>query len=90
MKFEWDDNKNNKNIEKHGIDFSDATEAFKNPIIEKVDDRKDYGETRWIALAYLVKFVVVIVYTIRKGVYRLISVRKAKSKETAYYHENTE
>ncbi len=35
-------------------------------MITKIDDRNNYGETRWIAIALLFRFVVVIVYTIRK------------------------
>lgn len=31
MKFEWDDDKNKTNLEKHGIDFETATEAFRDP-----------------------------------------------------------
>ena len=57
-------------------------------MITKIDDRNNYGETRWIAIALLFRFVVVIVYTIRKGVYRLISVRKANKNEKQEYYEN--
>ncbi len=57
-------------------------------MIEKVDDRKNYGETRWIALALLYRMVVVIVFAIRNGVYRLISVRKAEKKEANEYYKN--
>ena len=29
MKFEWDENKNNSNKEKHGLDFNDTKKVFK-------------------------------------------------------------
>ena len=52
MKFEWDENKNLINIKKHGIDFNQAKEIFKDKYrIEVPDERKDYGEVRikdWI------------------------------------------
>ena len=28
LKFEWDDNKNQTNIQKHGISFEEATSVF--------------------------------------------------------------
>jgi uncharacterized DUF497 family protein len=33
MKFEWDESKNQINIEKHGIDFEDAKGIFDGPMI---------------------------------------------------------
>lgn len=90
MNFEWDANKNLKNIEKHGIDFNDATQAFDNPMIRKVDNRKDYRETRWIAIGLLIDFVIVIVYTIKDKVIRFISVRKANKKERKKYYDTFE
>ncbi|MGB5769955.1 MAG: BrnT family toxin [Crocosphaera sp.] len=65
MEFEWDDQKNKINIEKHGIDFNFAKEVFSVVWISKPDNRKDYGEERLIALGLLGEFVLVIVYTLR-------------------------
>ncbi|MCU7244334.1 MAG: BrnT family toxin [Microcystis aeruginosa WS75] len=53
MEFEWDDQKNNINIEKHGIDFNFAKEIFSGVWISKPDNRRDYGEERLIALGLL-------------------------------------
>jgi uncharacterized DUF497 family protein len=44
MEFEWDENKNLMNTEKHSIDFNDIINAFGLPIIIKEDRRKNYGE----------------------------------------------
>ena len=87
MKFEWDENKNEKNIEKHGIDFHDAEEIFTNSMLVKEDKRRDYGEKRYIALGLLRKFVVVVVYTIRVAVIRIIPIQKANKKERNTYYE---
>ncbi|WP_287079233.1 MULTISPECIES: BrnT family toxin [unclassified Microcystis] len=57
MEFEWDDQKNNINIEKHGIDFNFAKEIFSGVWISKPDNRRDYGEERLIALGLLGEFV---------------------------------
>ena len=45
MVFEWNAAKNAANIAKHGIDFEDAIEMFDGPVLERPDDRRDYGET---------------------------------------------
>jgi len=87
MEFTWDETKNKSNIEKHFIDFNDATSAFELPMLIKKDERKDYGEDRWIALGLLKEFVVVIVYTIRNSVIRIISVRLANKVEKSKYYE---
>ncbi|PIP05432.1 MAG: hypothetical protein COX52_11965, partial [Syntrophobacterales bacterium CG23_combo_of_CG06-09_8_20_14_all_48_27] len=47
MRFEWDEKKNNENIRKHGLDFSDVWQVFENPLLSKLDDRENYGEDRW-------------------------------------------
>ena len=46
MEFEWDSVKNQRNIEKHGIDFTEAVRIFERPMPTVVDDRRDYGEKR--------------------------------------------
>ncbi len=85
IKLEWDENKNNANIKVHGIDFSDGWRIFENPMLKKVDNRKDYGEERWIGLGKLDTAVIVIVYTNRNGVLRIISIRRANRNERQIY-----
>ena len=87
MDFEWDENKNKINIEKHHIDFNDAKIIFGKPLIVKQDSRKQYGEIRWIAIGLLNFFVVIIIYTERDDKIRIISIRKANKKEKAIYYE---
>lgn len=89
LRFEWDSNKNDINIKKHGIDFSDLPKSFTFPMLRKEDKRKDYGEKRWIALVEVYKICIVIVYSIRKDTIRIISARKANKKERKIYHEKT-
>lgn len=67
MKFEWDEAKNLKNIDKHQIDFVDVPEMFESPMLASLDDRFDYGEDRWIGIGSLRNGVAVIVWTERKG-----------------------
>ncbi|OGB65988.1 MAG: hypothetical protein A2Y94_04430 [Caldithrix sp. RBG_13_44_9] len=88
MKFVWDENKNSGNIKKHGIDFNDASAIFVQPLLIKIDDRRDYQEKRWIALGKLRDLVVVVVFTIRADSIRIISIRKANKIERKIYHES--
>jgi hypothetical protein len=84
--FEWDKNKNRANVEKHGIDFGDAIFIFAASPVEVVDDRFEYGEERIIAVGEVDNRVIVVVYTMRGDVCRIISARKANRDErTAYY-----
>lgn len=87
MGFEWDTKKNQRNITKHGIDFSDAIEVFANPVVVRPDDRQNYGEDRWIALGKMRGVAVVLVYTKRKKNIRIISVGKANKNERRIYEE---
>ncbi|MEP6912944.1 MAG: BrnT family toxin [bacterium] len=44
MNFEWDEDKNQENIRKHGLDFGDAWEIFRFPLLANLDTRTYYGE----------------------------------------------
>jgi uncharacterized protein len=90
MEFEWDEQKNNINIEKHSIDFNFAKEIFSGVWISKPDNRRDYGEERLIALGLLGEFVLVAVYTRRGQKIRLISTRRANAEERRIYYEYVE
>jgi len=52
--------------------------------IEELDDR-DYGEERWTAIGQISAGFVFVVYTVRNGVIRLISARKARIDEQKRY-----
>ncbi len=85
--FEWDDNKNESNKKKHNIDFGDAKEVFKDEDKKKIPDlRKDYGEKRWKLIGELLKAIIVVIYTIRGAVIRIISARPAKKYERELYN----
>ncbi len=88
MKFEWDNQKNQSNIIKHGFDFVDASRIFKLPMIVEYDERENYYEDRLIAIGLLDGRVVVIVYTEPdEETIRIISLRKALSHERKYYEQ---
>ena len=82
MTFEWDDKKDASNIEKHGLSFDDAIKIFLDPKRKVlVDDRFNYGEERLIATGYMDGRLVVVIYTKKESVVRIISARKANKRE---------
>ena len=50
MEFEWDQTKNRANIRKHGVSFTTASRIFEKPILTRRDDRKHYGEDRYVSV----------------------------------------
>ncbi len=89
MKFEWDEAKNRNNIRKHGLDFADAAEVFDGPMLERLDDRFDYSEERWVAIGLLRGIVCVVLVYIApyQDTIRIISFRKADSYEREAYFQ---
>ena len=85
MKFTWDEKKRRRNLEKHGIDFADVEIIFSQPILVKLDTRRDYQEARWAALGQLKDEVVFLAYTLRGEDVRIISIRRANKKERKIY-----
>jgi len=86
MLFEWDDAKNERNIQQHGIDFLDVSALFDGPMLTELDDRMEYGEDRWVSIGMLTTLTAVVVWTERDGdTIRLISARKANKYERQRY-----
>lgn len=84
---EWDQNKNQINQKKHGIDFLDAIEIFNDyDRIEYIDNKKDYNELRYQTIGIVQEMVLFVVYTHRKGYCRIISARKANKDERETYY----
>lgn len=89
MKFEWDEQKRQTNIRKHGLDFEDAKEVFYGPMLVKLDTRTDYGEDRWIGIGMTKNRVVVVVYLeYDHETIRIISLRKALNYEQKQYQQH--
>jgi uncharacterized DUF497 family protein len=88
MRFAWDEEKNQDNITRHGLDFADAWSVFDSPLIARLDTREDYGEDRWQGIGMLQGRVVVIVFTERDpDIIRIISLRKADREERRTYEQ---
>ena len=87
MSFEWDEEKREANIKKHGVDFLRAAKIFVNPVLERPDEREDYGEDRLIVTGHWQEYFVVVVYTWCGENRRIISAWKAGKDEKEEYYE---
>ena len=82
MKYEWDEEKNRKNIRKHRINLADVPPVFNGPMYVMVDTRAEYGEDRLVGIGFLNNGVVVVVFVeFACDTIRLISARKAERHE---------
>jgi|TARA_R100000149_G_C5867437_1_gene131951 uncharacterized DUF497 family protein len=87
LKIDFDPDKNHINIEKHGIPLSAASNFEWASAITWEDIRYSYGEKRLISLGYIGRRLHVLVHTPRLNSRRIISLRKANSREVNLYAE---
>ena len=86
MDFEWDETKAKVNHAKHGVAFEAAPSVFRDVNrLDWADARMDYAEERRNVIGMANGIVLHVSYTMRDGVYRLISVRRANRKERQRY-----
>ncbi len=88
--FEWDDEKATANFEKHGVSFEEAATAFEYaPMSHRVDDRRNYGELRFVSIGFSAgRRFVTIVWTERGDAKRNISARPASKEEREIYAQD--
>jgi uncharacterized DUF497 family protein len=85
MNIEFDPVKRDKTLAERGLDFACAGEVFAGRHFTAEDTREDYSEMRLITVGTLEGRMVVIVWTQRGEVRRIISMRKANEREYARY-----
>ena len=90
MRFEWDPEKSEANLEERGFDFAFAAQIFDGPTLEKRDRRRDYGEVRIVATGLADEIELSVVYTDRvdedgERVRRIISARRSNRRERKAY-----
>lgn len=86
MEFEWDPAKSEANRRVRGFGFEFAILIFDGRTIESEDTRTDYGEVRVRATGEARGRVLIVIYTQRGDVRRIISARPANRKERATWH----
>jgi len=85
MRITFDPAKRQRTMDTRGLDMRRAGEVFAGLTLTVTDDRRDYGETRFITIGLLDSRMVVMVWTWRDGARRIISLRKANDREQALY-----
>jgi uncharacterized protein len=89
MDFEWDLAKSNLCQTSRNFDFAYVISIFVDPnLLVEHDQRWDYGEERFRALGVVDKKVFVVVFTRRLRAIRIISARRANSREVKRYEKN--
>ncbi|HMK56013.1 MAG TPA: BrnT family toxin [Dissulfurispiraceae bacterium] len=85
MWYEWDETKRQWTIQHRGIDFKGAASFNWETAWVMEDDRKEYGEGRFVAIGYIDKRLYVMAFTMRGETIRIISLRKANNREREAY-----
>jgi uncharacterized DUF497 family protein len=89
MKLTYDPAKSAKNIEQRQLPFEMVREVDWERAWIKQDTRREYGESRFQAMGYIGERLFVIIFTMREGAMRVISLRKANLREGKCYEEKT-
>lgn len=89
MEFKWDDSKAAANLSKHGVSFNEAKTVFKDTLhVIFYDPNHSVSEQRYIIIGESEqKRILMVAFTERDSITRLISARKATRKERKDYEE---
>jgi uncharacterized DUF497 family protein len=86
--FDWDAAKAIVNLRKHGVDFADAGTVLQDERAITIPDDASHEEDRFITLGRdALGRILVVVYTWRGNVARLISARRATRREQRQYED---
>ena len=92
LRFEWNDAKAQANFRIHGVSFDLAKTVFRDVFaVDRIDDRADYGEERFIVIGMAEgNLLLFVAYTEREGRIRIISARRATQyEEEDYFRQNS-
>ena len=89
MEFEWDEEKNSKNIRKHGVSFEEAATVFGDELSDTFDDPDHSAEeNRFVIIGTSERGKLLIVaHTDRGDNIRIISARELTKQERRNYEE---
>jgi len=83
----YDPRKNERNIRERGLPFERAADFDFPTALRSTDTRRDYGETRHIALGYLDRRLHVLCFVETATGIRVISFRRANAREAKRYEK---
>jgi uncharacterized DUF497 family protein len=91
LSFEWDPEKSDSNLKKHGVSFEEAGSVLSDPFeITLFDPDHSDEEDRYISLGMSYRDrILVVSYTEREDKIRIISARVANKRERKKYEEET-
>jgi len=87
MEIEFDPAKDDINLAKHGVSLSEAENIEWETLWARPDGRREYEELREVGFAYIGLRLYCVVYTDRAEARRIISLRKANTREIKRYAE---
>jgi uncharacterized DUF497 family protein len=87
LQIEFDPDREARNVRLRGVSLARAETLLQGFVLDRVDDRRDYGETRIVAIGEIAGLEFTCVYTLRGVAYRVISLRRASRKERDVYRE---
>jgi hypothetical protein len=87
MKFEWDVNKADRNLIKHGVTFEEAETVFDDLNSATLEDPTNaFEELRYIDIGFSAQGrLLLVVYTERGSRIRIISARPCTAQERKFY-----
>lgn len=87
QRYEWDEDKRQKNIDNHGLDFLAAHQLFSgNHVRGRARDGQG-GEERWLAIGIVHGIYATAIYTMRGETIRMISLRRARNDERKHHQD---
>ena len=87
MSITYDPNKNRHNIKYRGLDFDQVSDLDWDNAWIYEDKRNDYGEARYVAYGMLEERLCFVCFTETEQGIRVISFRKANSREVKRYEQ---
>ena len=83
LKYEWDENKRQRNIDERRLDIAVLGPMVINGrnTIFFPDKRKDYGEERWLAFGIVQSLRLCVCFTFRRDAIRLITIYRVNKKD---------
>lgn len=89
MQFEWNPDKANSNLKKHGVSFNEASTVFNDPLsVTFPDPDHSDGEERYIIIGLSsANRILIVPHTDRVNQVRIISAREATRNERRFYED---